>query len=405
MESVKERAYEFLVKHNLGKIPQDFIELGDKEIGFKIYAYDSSKEITELIETLNLREVTEKKLALTTPTSSGHVILYDKNIPASEKNFVIAHEIGHIILKHTVYNHVLGKSKDKHVEAIQEKEADAFALSLVCPAPVFLEMNRRSIDEISRIMGVSSEIARLAVPEIEKEQSMEKTRIEEELLFIFRESIEKYCKKINIQETESKKNNPQHHINLKLIVTLTASFSIITLVFSVLLNSYIIKQKQLTNNDVLAATTYIKNLNSKQIAENEISNGAVSVQQAQTPQGQEVTTPIIEEEKKAVFPQEIKGQEAETASAQQSEVQEAKTAPVQQLEVQEAETAPVQQLESVSTQNIIENTVYITKTGKKYHNLNCGYVNGKTNITTLKLSEAIERGLTPCSRCKPNEKK
>lgn len=44
-------------------------------------------------------------------------------------------------------------------------------------------------------------------------------------------------------------------------------------------------------------------------------------------------------------------------------------------------------------------TVYITKTGKKYHTATCSYL-GESK-TGIKLSEAVERGYTPCSRCNP----
>jgi competence protein ComEC len=45
--------------------------------------------------------------------------------------------------------------------------------------------------------------------------------------------------------------------------------------------------------------------------------------------------------------------------------------------------------------------VYITKTGKKYHNRNCSYLKLSKNIEKIKLREAKVRGFKPCSRCKP----
>ena len=44
-------------------------------------------------------------------------------------------------------------------------------------------------------------------------------------------------------------------------------------------------------------------------------------------------------------------------------------------------------------------TVYITKTGSKYHRGNCGYL--KKSKTAILKSKAIERGFEGCSRCKP----
>ena len=44
-------------------------------------------------------------------------------------------------------------------------------------------------------------------------------------------------------------------------------------------------------------------------------------------------------------------------------------------------------------------TVYVTKSGKKYHNENCRYLTNST--VSIDLSEAAGRGYTACKVCKP----
>ncbi len=44
-----------------------------------------------------------------------------------------------------------------------------------------------------------------------------------------------------------------------------------------------------------------------------------------------------------------------------------------------------------------DSTVYITKTGSKYHTATCSYL--KSSKIPISLSEAAKRGYTPCSRC------
>jgi competence protein ComEC len=46
-----------------------------------------------------------------------------------------------------------------------------------------------------------------------------------------------------------------------------------------------------------------------------------------------------------------------------------------------------------------EQTVYITKTGKKYHRANCRYLSKSKIVTSLK--DATAHGYTPCSVCNP----
>lgn len=44
-------------------------------------------------------------------------------------------------------------------------------------------------------------------------------------------------------------------------------------------------------------------------------------------------------------------------------------------------------------------TVYITKTGTKYHTANCGYL--KDSKIAIDINDAIARGYEPCKRCRP----
>ena len=56
----------------------------------------------------------------------------------------------------------------------------------------------------------------------------------------------------------------------------------------------------------------------------------------------------------------------------------------------------------VSISQLTAQTVYVTKTGKKYHTENCSSLS-KSKIA-IELKEAIEKGYTPCSKCKPDKK-
>jgi hypothetical protein len=47
-------------------------------------------------------------------------------------------------------------------------------------------------------------------------------------------------------------------------------------------------------------------------------------------------------------------------------------------------------------------TVYITKSGSKYHSDGCSYL--KKSSTPIDIKEVVSKGYTPCSRCKPDSK-
>lgn len=62
--------------------------------------------------------------------------------------------------------------------------------------------------------------------------------------------------------------------------------------------------------------------------------------------------------------------------------------------------SPIQEIKPFEQKPQTEKIVYITKTGKKYHRAGCKYL--KRSMIPITLSEAIARGYTPCSVCKPD---
>jgi len=62
--------------------------------------------------------------------------------------------------------------------------------------------------------------------------------------------------------------------------------------------------------------------------------------------------------------------------------------------------APAQELKPLEQQRQAEKTVYITKTGKKYHRLGCRYL--RKSCIPISLTEAKQRGHTACSVCRPS---
>lgn len=61
---------------------------------------------------------------------------------------------------------------------------------------------------------------------------------------------------------------------------------------------------------------------------------------------------------------------------------------------------PAENKIEITNETTQSETVYRTKTGKKYHKSDCIYLKSKIEIT---LSEAKSKGLTPCSVCRPPE--
>ena len=64
-----------------------------------------------------------------------------------------------------------------------------------------------------------------------------------------------------------------------------------------------------------------------------------------------------------------------------------------------APVPPVIKAKGESQSDVAEVTVYVTRTGKKYHKGSCSYLR-KSKIP-MKLKDAKAAGYTPCSRCSP----
>lgn len=69
-----------------------------------------------------------------------------------------------------------------------------------------------------------------------------------------------------------------------------------------------------------------------------------------------------------------------------------------QLAVQ-AHSSGLPQASYVSQRNKVEQTVYITRTGERYHLGGCRYL--RQSKIAIKKSDAIARGYTPCKVCRP----
>ena len=65
--------------------------------------------------------------------------------------------------------------------------------------------------------------------------------------------------------------------------------------------------------------------------------------------------------------------------------------------ITKAATQPIAISSGVTKTDDKSRTVYITRTGKKYHSANCRYLN-RSKIP-IKLSDAIRAGLSACSVC------
>ena len=130
------------------------------------------------------------------PQSDRYVVLFNSS---TENNNVIgrirwtlAHELGHIVLKHLVNiaepciaEHNINNLSDPELEA----EADHFAALLLCPMPRFDQLHIRSVPDVQQVFGLSYEASEIRWREYQKlKRSHRKTAGENDMKRVYSQS-------------------------------------------------------------------------------------------------------------------------------------------------------------------------------------------------------------------------
>lgn len=91
------------------------------------------------------------------PDTNKYLILYNDDMCPGRINWTIAHELGHIYLRHLSDKITSDKSVD--LSLFYESEADAFAQMFLAPFPLFDILNIKSVQDVMQICGLSHEAA------------------------------------------------------------------------------------------------------------------------------------------------------------------------------------------------------------------------------------------------------
>lgn len=156
--SILLKADSLLLNHYINRLPLTLDELENiaKDMGWLL---DTYQEAAELIKTVSIESFVKEHKALTTIFGGQTVILYDGQLPYSEKLQYICHEMGHIVLRHTTENSIVGLCADLKRMMMQEEEADAFAAEMMAPACVMRDRGITNLDELIKTHLISEEQA------------------------------------------------------------------------------------------------------------------------------------------------------------------------------------------------------------------------------------------------------
>lgn len=153
----RDRAWEILIRHKISALPVDVFKIC-KDSGVSIYTYDSGKD---LINRFKLSSHTDND-GFSVKINSRYFIFYNSNIqPFGRIRFTIAHEMGHIALRHIRGNATLWNRGEDKTNDPREVQANIFASRLLAPACVLMELNIQTADDLQAVTGLSHTAAEI----------------------------------------------------------------------------------------------------------------------------------------------------------------------------------------------------------------------------------------------------
>nr|WP_317357963.1 ImmA/IrrE family metallo-endopeptidase [uncultured Tyzzerella sp.] len=246
---IKEKAYNFLIRYRITNLNFNIQLLTEIAIlnNWQLCKYSSNQK---LIHSLQLEENMCLD-AFTFLEDTQIIIFYNDNLPENDILFNILHEFGHILLKHSSSNNVIGNGLIKETLIRQENEANTFACEVLAPSCIFKEMEIYSIDDIIRLSKLPVKHISQHIPNITNFYSLDD--ISERLIKIFNDYITKNTYNYNKEETKIKPKAKKPYLKFFGVV----SILVICLIFILTSLKNNNNPNDITNNSVSSNLTEI----------------------------------------------------------------------------------------------------------------------------------------------------
>lgn len=135
---------------------QAFIDFGIDKLPVSVNVIAKMLDI-KVIKNSDIHELKKGERGVTMEINGKWYIVFDDNEPVPVCRFTVAHELGHILLGHTMYQ------KKKYRTFVfrdeEEQEADMFAVRLLAPACVLHELQVLNSNDIAQLCNISLQSA------------------------------------------------------------------------------------------------------------------------------------------------------------------------------------------------------------------------------------------------------
>ena len=155
-QNARDASWETLIYCKAEELPID-VRAVCQALGCKLYTYTIG---AELIKAFGLFMYVDTTDGFTTFYRGTPYIFYSDQTTEARQRFTIAHEIGHIVLKHfgsgqgTTINH-----EQASQDAPEEMQANQFAARLLAPACILHALNTNDAKEVAALCNISMQAA------------------------------------------------------------------------------------------------------------------------------------------------------------------------------------------------------------------------------------------------------
>ncbi len=138
---IRDAAWQCLIDHNVDSLPVDVLKI----------ARQSNIDVKK---NSRINVLLPDEYAKAFYNGDKWIIVYNDLNDVVISRFAIAHELGHILLGHVKTYAKYATIEDIGIKPKAEKQADLFALRLLCPACVLMELGLHTPEEISAFCRV-----------------------------------------------------------------------------------------------------------------------------------------------------------------------------------------------------------------------------------------------------------
>ena len=131
---------------------QAFIDFGIDKLPVSVNEIARKLDI-KVIKNSEIHELEKGERGVTMEVNGKWYIVFDDSEPVPVCRFTVAHELGHILLGHTMYQKK--KYRTFVIRDEEEQEADMFAVRLLAPACVLHELQVFNADDIAKLCNIS----------------------------------------------------------------------------------------------------------------------------------------------------------------------------------------------------------------------------------------------------------